>query len=60
MKNLKPPVYDRANLIDFKRRLLWLNTVKESKTESRHFPVVQIALSILAVAALVTLIKIWG
>lgn len=46
MKNTKQPVYDRANLIDFKRPNMWMNTVKGSKTEHSQPPIREVLFGI--------------
>jgi len=51
MKNLKQPIYDKANLIDFWRKNLWLNSVKESKTS--YIPAVQITVLMIAVMIII-------
>lgn len=31
MKNTKQPIYDKSNLIDFKRKNLWMNRIEKTK-----------------------------
>lgn len=60
MKNTKQPEYDPANLIDFQRKNIWMNQVRDSRTEYPKFPFVQVAFGVLLIAGVVTIAKIWG
>jgi len=31
MKNTKQPIYDKSNLVDFKRKNLWMNGIEKTK-----------------------------
>lgn len=59
MKNMQQPEYHRSNLIDFQRKNIWMNEVKSSQS-GKVFPIVQIAFSVLLIAALFVALTIWG
>ena len=64
MKNLKQPQYDEANLINFRRKNVWMNQVKQSKSEHSNPPIVQVvfvvACILLVVAAVIAIGRVWG
>lgn len=59
-QNLKQPEYNRANLIDFQRKNVWMNEVKQSKSEHAQFPFVQVTATIIVVIGLIVGVKMMG
>ena len=60
MKNLKQPEYNPDNLINFHRENLWMNEVKQSKSEHAQFPFVQVTVTLICVIGLIVGVKMMG
>jgi len=58
--NLKQPIYDPANLINFNNPHLWMGQVKNSKTEYARFPFAQVSICIAIVVIVTAIIKLKG